>query len=158
MWQIDGEKETCGTKGGLVSGWNKRTNSPCMKSVSTWLSQPRGVYSRCGLFTWYEHFIEHYRSLWVTTGYKVFDKWPILWFHSDRESHRHYESKKYCGLLYYMHRRRELSTRSLLWSHENISMAISIILYWQMQMMRRIFCSSMSLWLILRLWMILDYN
>ena len=29
MWQIYGEKETCGTKGGLVSGWKQS-----MKSVS----------------------------------------------------------------------------------------------------------------------------
>ena len=29
MWQIDGVKETCGTKGGLVSGWKQS-----MKSVS----------------------------------------------------------------------------------------------------------------------------
>ena len=29
MWQIYGEKETCGTKGGLASGWKQ-----CMKSVS----------------------------------------------------------------------------------------------------------------------------
>ena len=29
MWQMDGEKETCGTKGGLVSGWKQG-----MKSVS----------------------------------------------------------------------------------------------------------------------------
>ena len=32
---------------------------------------------------------------------------------------------------------------------------VSIILYWQMLVMRRIFYSSMSLWLILHLWMIL---
>ena len=29
MWQIYGEKETCGTQGGLVSGWKQG-----MKSVS----------------------------------------------------------------------------------------------------------------------------
>lgn len=30
MWQICGEKETCGTKGDLVSGWKQS-----IKSVST---------------------------------------------------------------------------------------------------------------------------
>ena len=39
MWQIDGEKETCGTKGGLVSGWKQS-----MKSVSNneWREVSRG--------------------------------------------------------------------------------------------------------------------
>ena len=27
MWQIYGEKETCGTKGGLVSGWKQSKKS-----------------------------------------------------------------------------------------------------------------------------------
>ena len=39
MWQIYGEKETCGTKGGLVSGWKQS-----MKSVSNneWREVSRG--------------------------------------------------------------------------------------------------------------------
>ena len=38
MWQIDGEKVTCGTKGGLVSGWKQS-----MKSVSN--NEWREVFS-----------------------------------------------------------------------------------------------------------------
>ncbi len=43
MWQICGEKETCGTKGGLVSGWKQ-----VMKSVSNneWREVSRGHSTR----------------------------------------------------------------------------------------------------------------
>ena len=39
MWQMDGEKETCGTKGGLVSEWKQS-----MKFVSNneWREVSRG--------------------------------------------------------------------------------------------------------------------
>ena len=39
MWQMDGEKEACGTKEGLVSGWKQS-----MKSVSNneWREVSRG--------------------------------------------------------------------------------------------------------------------
>ena len=39
MWQIYGEKETCGTKGGLVSGWKQSKKSV---SNNEWREVSRG--------------------------------------------------------------------------------------------------------------------